>query len=271
MNTKEIIDRIFKEPGIKYELTEFENLGKPIHDIITIYPKTAATGKDAGKTKYYLKSFIPFSSGNEEVQVYVEGGKSAPEEIVRQLWVYKLMHQYGYKADEIDLEKSVQFGTEVGTKAADIIVYTDATKDTPKIIVECKKPKRKDGIEQLKSYMNAKGAPVAVWSNGSDSIILYRPYPNEFDDTLFDIPKRGQEPKDVLEAKKTLLQLKKDFNFKKIIQDLEELVLADSGKDEFNEIFKLIFAKIWDEKEALENRKDKTVEFGKALDPEITY
>jgi len=54
----------------------------------------------------------------------------------------------------------VQFGTEVGTKAADIIVYTDDTKETPKIIVECKKPKRKDGIEQLKSYMNAKGAPV---------------------------------------------------------------------------------------------------------------
>lgn len=271
MKTKEIIDRIFKEPGIKFELTEFENLGKSIHEIITIYPKIVATGKDTGKTKYYLKSFIPFSSGNEEVQVYVEGGKSSPEEIVRQLWVYKLIQQYGYKEDEIDLEKAVQFGTEISTKAADIIVYTDATKLTPKIIVECKKPKRKDGIEQLKSYMNAKGAPVAVWSNGADSIILYRPYPAQFDDTLFDIPKRGQEPKDVLAAKKTLLQLRKDFNFKKIIQDLEELVLADSGKDEFNEIFKLIFAKIWDEKEALENRKDKVVEFRKAIDPEITF
>ena len=271
MNTKEIIDRIFKDPATKYELTEFESLGKPLHDILSIYPKTAATGRDAGKTKYYLKSLVPFSSGNEEVQVYVEDGKAAPEEIVRQLWVYKLIHQYGYHADEIDLEASVQFGVEVGTKAADIIVYTDNSKEMPKIIVECKKPRRKDGIEQLKSYMNAKGAPVALWSNGSDSIILYRPYPKEFDDTLFDIPKRGQEPKDVLETKKTLLQLKKDFNFKKIIQDLEELVLADSGKDEFNEIFKLIFAKIWDEKEALENRKDKTVEFGKALDPDITF
>jgi len=271
VSTKEVIDRIFKEPGVRYELTEFENLGKPIHEILDIQAKAATTGKDAGKTKYYLKSFIPFSTGNEEVQVYVDGGKSAPEEIVRQLWVYKLMTQYGYAADEIDLEKGVQFGTEVGTKAADIIVYTDNTKETPKIIVECKKPKRKDGIEQLKSYMNAKGAPVAIWSNGSDSIILYRPYPAQFDDTLFDLPKKGEDPKDVLEKKKTLLDLKRDFNFKKIIQDLEELVLADSGKDEFNEIFKLIFAKIWDEKEAQENRKGKVVEFRKALDPEITY
>ncbi len=271
MHPKELIDRIFKEPSIKHELTEFNDLDKPIHEIVTIYPKVTTTGKDTGKTKYYLKSFVPFSSGNEEVQVYAEGGKSAPEEIVRQLWVYKLIQQYAYKADEIDLEKGVQFGTEVGTKAADIIIYTDATKVTPKIIVECKKPKRKDGIEQLKSYMNAKGAHVAVWSNGADSIILYRPYPEQFDDTLFDIPKRGQAPKDVLEASKTLLQLKKDFNFKKIIQDLEELVLADSGKDEFNEIFKLIFAKIWDEKEALENRNDKVVEFRKAIDPDITF
>jgi len=211
------------------------------------------------------------SSGNEEVQVYVEDGKANPEEIVRQLWVYKLIHLYGYKMDEIDLEASVQFGTEVGTKAADIIVYTDNAKETLKIIVECKKPKRKDGIEQLKSYMNAKGAPVAVWSNGSDRIILYRPYPAQFDDTLSDIPKRGQGPKDVLETKRTLLQLERNFNFKKIIQDLEELVLADSGKDEFNEIFKLIFTKIWDEKEALENRKDKTVEFGQSIDPDITF
>ena len=271
MDTKELVDRIFKEPSTKFKLTEFESLGKPIHDIIAIYPKVVTTGKDAGKTKYYLKSFIPFSSGNEEVQVYAEGGKSAPEEIVRQLWIYVLMHRYNYKADEIDLEKGVQFGTEVGTKEADIIVYTDATKITPKIIVECKEPKRKDGIEQLKSYMNAKGAPVAVWSNGADRIILYRPYPADFNDTLFDIPKRGQTPEDVLEASKTLLQLKKNFNFKKIIQHLEELVLADSGKDEFNEIFKLIFAKIWDEKEASENRRGKVVEFRKAIDAEITF
>ena len=237
MDTREIIDKIFKDP----------------------------------KTKYFMKSFVPFASGKEEIQVFAENGKSSPEEIVRQLWVYKLIHTYGYQADEIELEKSVYFGSKEGTKAADIIVYTDNSKQTPKIIIEVKKPKRKDGIEQLKSYLNAEGSPVGLWSNGSERIILYRPYPKDFEDTLYELPKRGQEPKDVLEARKTLGHLKRNFNFKKIIQDIEELVLADSGKDEFNEIFKLIFAKIWDEKEADEKRKDKTVEFSKALDPEITY
>ncbi|HAT2066833.1 TPA: N-6 DNA methylase [Legionella pneumophila] len=271
MNTNEIIDKIFKDPKTKYELTEFDNLGKPLHQILNIYPKIADSGRDAGKTKYFMKSFVPFTSGKEEIQVFDETGKSNPEEIVRQLWVYKLINHYEYRIDEIELEKSVYFGTEVNTKAADIVVYTDSTKQTPKIIIEVKKPKRKDGIEQLKSYLNAQGSPVGVWSNGSELIILFRPYPANFDDTLVDIPKRGQEPKDVLEIRKSLSQLKKNFNFKKIIQDLEELVLADSGKDEFNEIFKIIFAKIWDEKEALESRKNQEVYFGKALDPEVTY
>lgn len=36
MNTKEVIDRIFKEPGVTCELAEFENLGKPIHEILPI-------------------------------------------------------------------------------------------------------------------------------------------------------------------------------------------------------------------------------------------
>lgn len=40
---------------------------------------------------------------------------------------------------------------------------------------------------------------------------------------------------------------------------------------EFNEIFKLIFAEIWDEKEALENRANKVVESRKAIDPQITH
>ena len=36
MTTKELIEKIFKEPGIKFELTEFETLGKPIHEILAI-------------------------------------------------------------------------------------------------------------------------------------------------------------------------------------------------------------------------------------------
>ncbi|MBF0595213.1 MAG: type I restriction endonuclease subunit M, partial [Candidatus Omnitrophica bacterium] len=95
MTTKEILDKIFKDPTTKYELTEFETLGKPIHDILPIYSKVSTSGRDAGRTKYYVKSIVPFSSGRAEVQVFSDDGKSSPEEIVRQLWVYKLINVYG--------------------------------------------------------------------------------------------------------------------------------------------------------------------------------
>lgn len=270
MNTQEVLDKIFKDPKTKYELTEFENLGRPIHEILTVEAKTVTSGRETGKTKYFAKSFVPFPSGKEEAQVYVEDGKASPEEIIRQLWVYKLIHQYDYKEDQIELEKSIQFGTEVSTKAADIVVYIDNTKTTPKIIVETKKPKRKDGIEQLKSYLNAEGSPVGVWSNGADRIILYRPYPKKFDDTLFDIPRRDQLPKDVLEARRTLGHLRTAFNFKSIVYNMEELALANYGDGVFDEIFKIIFAKIFDEIDA-EERTDKEVLFNKSEDAEITY
>jgi len=55
---------------------------------------------------------------------------------------------------------------------ADIIVFTSSAKTTPKIVLEIKKPKRKDGIEQLRSYLNAEGSPIGVWSNRSERVIL---------------------------------------------------------------------------------------------------
>ena len=272
MNTQQVIDKIFKDPAVKYELSEFEGLGISIHDMINIYSKNG-TGKQTGKKIYYLKPLAPLHSEKEEIQVYVEGGKSAPEEIVRQLWVYKLINFYNYKPEQIVCEIPVQFGVEVNSKFADIAVYRDESKETVKLLFEIKKPKRKDGIEQLKSYLGAKGNPIGIWSNGTDRLILYKPQSKDFD-TLSEIPKVNEEEKDVLEIKRTLSQLKKSFNFKKIIQDLEELVLADSGVDEFNEIFKIIFAKIWDEKQANENKRtrpNKEVEFKKYEDSELTY
>jgi len=273
MNTQQVLDKIFKDPSVRYDLTEFEGLGKHIHDMLNIYSKDG-TGKQTGKKLYFIKPLAKLHSDKTEIQVYVEDGKSNPEEIVRQLWVYKLINYYNYKAEQIECEIPVQFGVEVNTKFADIAVYRDDTKETVKLLFEIKKPHRKEGIEQLKTYLGAKGNPIGIWSNGtSNRLVLYRPQNTDFD-TLSEIPKVNEEAKDVLEIKRTLAQLKTSFNFKKIIQDLEELVLANSGVDEFNEIFKIIFAKIWDEKEANENRRErpnKEVLFKKFDDADLTY
>lgn len=270
MTTQEVIDAIFNDPTVKYELTEFQGLGKTIPEMLNIYSRPG-TGKQTGKDVYYIKPLCKFHSEKEEFQIYVDGGKSNPEEIVRQLWVWKLINYYNYSPDQIRCEIPVQFGSAEATKFADIAVYRKADRETVKILFEVKKPKRKDGIEQLKSYLGAKGNPIGVWSNGADKLILYKPDNKDFD-TLSEVPKASEEAKDVMEVKRTLGMLKKHFNFKKIIQDLEELVLADSGIDEFNEIFKLIYAKIYDEKIAAEDsRRHQEVEFKKFVDPQLTY
>lgn len=263
LSTAQVIDRIFKDPIVKHGLQEFKDLGKA-EEVLNIYPKQLQSGTSKGETRYYLKCL----KRGIDIQVYCEK-KSNAEEIVRQLWLHKLSSIYGYPLESIEVEYPVNFGTITADKAADILVYQ---KDgmTAKIIIEVKKPERKDGLNQLKSYLNAEGSPVGVWSNGLERVILYRPYPKEFEDTLTEIPTFHQEPKDVFATKLVLEQLKHEFDFKRIIQNLEELVLANAGKDEFNEIFKIIFAKIYDEKAAID-RKAHEVKFRKSDEPQITY
>jgi len=90
-----------------------------------------------------------------------------PEEKVRFWWLYRLKNDYGYPFDQMAVEVPIQVGSTEAKKKADIVVYTDASRKTPRIIIEVKKPNRKDGVDQLKVYMNATGCRLGVWSNGA--------------------------------------------------------------------------------------------------------
>ena len=63
--------------------------------------------------------------------------------------------------------------------------------------MELKKPKLKDGKEQLKSYCNATGAPIGVWTNGSSISYYNRKDPNYFED-IPNIPKSTQKLSEIL-------------------------------------------------------------------------
>jgi type I restriction enzyme M protein len=97
-------------------------------------------------------------------RAYKVNGK--PEEIVRQWWLHRLKENYGYSFDQMSVEVPVKVGSAEAKKAADIVVYTNNTKNHPRIFVEVKKPNRKDGIDQLRVYMNATGCRIGLWSNG---------------------------------------------------------------------------------------------------------
>lgn len=92
---------------------------------------------------------------------------SKPEEIVRQWWLYRLRDVYNYEFNQIAVEVPVKVGSAEAKKAADIVVYTDKVKSSPRIFVEVKKPNRKDGVDQLQVYMNATGCRLGLWSNGA--------------------------------------------------------------------------------------------------------
>ncbi|MGC9061142.1 MAG: hypothetical protein ACP5JR_07945 [Thermoplasmata archaeon] len=55
----------------------------------------------------------------------------------------------------------------------------------------------RSGLEQLKSYCNAEGAPIGVWSNGNEMIRLHREEPNIFVE-IPRIPKVTETLRDIL-------------------------------------------------------------------------
>jgi len=256
IGTEEILDSVFKDTSIKYGLLEFP---KKFLKEIKIFEKN--------KGEFYIHCL----KRNKNILVYNKNKNTgAPEEIVRQLWLEKLTKVYEYPLSRIEVEKSVHFGREVHAKRADIVLYKE-DKITPYIIFELKEPNTKKAEEQLKSYLSAEGAEGGVWSNGKEKFVLYRPYPKEYITTLSDIPKVNQTWDDLFEEKKTYQELESEFDLSYSINRLEEMVLAQSGLNVFNEVFKLIYAKLYDEYEAKNLRKNHEVYFRQYKEPQRTY
>lgn len=210
------------------------------------------------ETKGQKKHFINCIIREKEVQL-------KPEEIVRQLYAVKLINDYGYSKKRIRFEQPIQFGRE--TKSADIVVFDKDRPTVEYIIVEVKKPKLKDGKEQLRSYCNATGAPIGVWTNGSQISHYNRKDPNFFED-ITNIPKADQTLEDIIKERFTWRDLivkdkipNEGKSLKTIITEMEDEVLANAGVDVFEEVFKLIFTKLFDETKSKDDKViiDRTV------------
>jgi len=216
------LDAIFKDPDVKHGLSLFtaSELNR-----LDLWHKGE---------KYYLHCL------KRSKKVYAK-----PEEVVRQLCLRRLLVM-GYELEQIVLEVPVKMGSTVHSKAADIVVYREPTFCiTPYIIVELKRPQRRDGLDQLETYMNPLGAPFGWWLNGKEQIIRYREEPNLFS-SVDRLPASGETIDDVrAPLKKSDLQLLVDL--RGLVELLEERVLANAGVSAFDEVFKLIFAKLYDE------------------------
>ena len=192
-----------------------------------------------GKRKPHVKCVVR----NKEIVL-------TPEEAIRQLFAAQLMDKYKYSSKRLSFEHSIHFGRSV--KRADIVIMDKDRPDVEYIIVELKRPKLLDGKRQLKSYCNATGAPMAVWTNGSQITYYQRKDPNYFEE-ISAIPDAYHKLSDILSEHFTWRDLviadarQRNRSLKARIEEMEDEVLANAGVDVFEEVFKLIFTKLYDE------------------------
>lgn len=153
-----LLDRVFRDPGVRHGTKIFS--ADELNELDLV--------EDAGKVY---------------VACYLTGKKrlAKPEEIIRQLSLHQLIDDLHYPQGHIDVEVPVKMGSAYASKKADIVVYKEDAKQTPHIIVEVKKPRRKDGLSQLHSYMNATGVYYGAWINGNDAVYQLRDKPNFFE------------------------------------------------------------------------------------------
>jgi type I restriction enzyme M protein len=178
--------------------------------------------------------------------------------------VQKLITEYGYAKELIDVEVGVHMGRATEhDKRADIVVYEDTAKTTWYIVVEVKQAAVKSdkeiraAKEQLSDYCLTKGASIAVLCNGGNVEEFFYNRENKNNKTqtlekLSYLPKATQTLSDVLNVHYTLKNLLENDELqyktlKQIVKGLEDIVMANSGADAFEEVFKLIFTKLYDE------------------------
>lgn len=185
-----------------------------------------------------------------------------PEEPVRQEYEKALYEDYDYDYEQMDIEVTIQRGEKHSnknkTEKADIVIFY--TKDKNKRsqykdilgVIETKRPTRKEGIRQLTSYMSATSCLWGVWTNGKEIEYLYKnTKTGEIKRNLvYQIPKNGESFEDIGKISKDKLKPAKNLKliFSRLLNTLYSNTNISRREKLGNEMIRLIFCKIWDEK-----------------------
>lgn len=210
---------------------------------------------------------------------YVSGQeiKATPEEVdAVQVFARRLVEDYGYAKEQLQTRPQHRVrrspSDEEKSYPTDIAVFKDAehkTEDDLFMLVECKKKTRKDGISQLKLYMDMSRADIGVWFNGEDHHYLRKIYQKNGSvayKELPAIPRQGQRVEDIgLYLRR---DLRRPSNLKAVFRDLRNHLAGNTTgmtRDEAfaQEIINLLFCKIYDE---INTAPDEIVTFRSGLD-----
>lgn len=225
------------------------------------------------------------------VRDYITGRwvQRTPEQVeAKQIFAKRLVEEYEYSKDRIQTfpEFYIQKGsTKIGP--ADIVVFRDSRKtfDNIYLIVETKRKDKKDGENQLKSYIDPTPAEGGVWFNGTE-IAYYRAIrkPPSYTPELIEwrnIPKKGQSWEEIGKHKTgdTLIPAQ---NLRSVFKVTYYHLYTNSNLPRAErlggEMTRLLFCKIYDEihnyedlkfKAGAEESDEKVAERIKALFDEV--
>lgn len=191
---------------------------------------------------------------------------SDPEERVRLQAYLSLIFDYEYAPEQIDIEVTVEH--RVPTIFSDIVVYADKSLKKPLIVVECKREEASQGeldqaIEQAFGYANSMDADFVWMTSGlrNDYFRRDRRAPKErVSNRLADLPRAGGG---VSRAKYVKggqggfeLKVVEENELTRIFKQAHDALWAGGKRnpaEAFDELDKLIFCKIWDERAKRKN------------------
>lgn len=193
---------------------------------------------------------------------YISGHevKATPEEVnAVQVFSKILVEDYKYPKDHIKTRPQFRVKARPSDLKkeypVDIAVFDSENKtdDNLYLIVECKKPNRKDGRKQLEIYMQLSKAKLGVWYNGKQKLCLIKKVTNggiSFEE-IPNIPEYGERIEDVGKYKRR--DLNPPHNLKSIFKDIRNYFAANNVGATIDEIFaqqfiNLLFCKIYDER-----------------------
>ena len=193
---------------------------------------------------------------------YIDGKfrKDTPEEYVRQTIEKRLVNEHKYKREQIKIE----FGLKLGSRRprADIVIFPkdspDFSQDRVGMIIECKNEKveprnRKDGVDQLKSYMSAcPNCDWGMWTNGKYKEVLRKVrIEGKFEFQEYnDIPPADGSLEDVDRPRRSTLKKAYEDNLLMVFRTCHNHIYVTDGLQKqpaFFELLKLIFCKTLDE------------------------
>lgn len=186
--------------------------------------------------------------------------KATPEEVnAVQVFSRILVEDYKYPKEHIQTRPQFRVKARPSdTKKeypVDIAVFNSDNISDGELymIVECKKPNRKDGRRQLEIYMQLSQARVGVWYNGDQKLCLLKKVSNGaiFFEEIPNIPEFGERIEDVGLYRRKDLSI--PHNLKSIFKDIRNYFAANNVGATRDETFaqqfiNLLFCKIYDER-----------------------